>query len=378
MTENSSLPTTGVLGQLLSDGYRFNFFQAVRLLEMASPDRAAVGRTADPRQEVVRFNSLPSVEFPASQIYDVFAGREADHPARMIVTFFGLAGPLAALPQHYTEMILERIARKDRTLQEFFDLFNHRLISLFYRAWEKYRFWIVGERMLRIEREIVESDPAKFRAFVLDQRPQLDPLGEVLLCLSGLGSPATRYVLPHHDRLEPRTEIPDQTWRYYAGLLAQRRRPAVGLQGILADHFRWPVKLLPLSGRWLQLELGDQTQLRIGGNSRLGVETVAGRKVWEIQGKFRLRIGALTYAQFCTLLPIGPAHAPFVQLTRFYAGAHLDFDCELLLLTSEIPPLRCGDRQGIGPRLGWNTWLPARRHAAHTASVVLQPRGAGD
>ena len=376
MSASEPLPTTGVIGQLLSDGYRFNFFQAVRLLEMSSPERSAVGRAADPRQEVVRFESLPSVEFPASQIQDVFEGTTPDDPTRMVVTFFGLAGPLGALPQHYTEIILDRIARKDRTLQRFFDLFNHRLISLFYRAWEKYRFWIVGERMLRLERSVAEAGPAKLRSFVLDQRPQLDPLGEVLLCLAGLGSPAARYVLPHSERLQPRTEIPDQTWRYYAGLISQRRRPAVSLQGMLADHFGWPVKLLPLCGRWLQLEPADQTRLRLGCNSRLGVETVAGRKVWEIQGKFRLRIGALSYAQFCDLLPIGTAHAPFVQLTRFYAGAHLDFDCELLLKTSEIPRLRCGDKQGIGPRLGWNTWLPARQRTGEAASVVLQPREA--
>ena len=137
---------SGVIGQLLSEGYRFGFFQAVRLLELWEGDRAPVGHDAAPQNEAVRFGSHASVEFPASQIYDVAASRDGTHPARMTVTFFGLNGPLGALPQHYTEIAIERLARKDGALLDFLDLFNHRLLSLFYRAWEKYQFWIAGEQ----------------------------------------------------------------------------------------------------------------------------------------------------------------------------------------------------------------------------------------
>jgi type VI secretion system protein ImpH len=137
-----SAPPTGVIGKLLTEGFRFSFFQAVRLLECWRPTRSPVGRDSDPGQESVHFGALPSSDFPASQIYDVSAPSKPDRPPRMTVTFFGMTGPLGALPRHYTELVLERIAKKDRTLLAFLDLFNHRLISLFYRAWEKYRFWI--------------------------------------------------------------------------------------------------------------------------------------------------------------------------------------------------------------------------------------------
>ena len=373
MTPPDPFPASSVIGQLLSEGYRFNFFQAVRLLELWEADRAPVGHDAAPEQEVVRFGSHASVAFPASQIDDITPARDETHPARMTVNFFGLTGPVSALPQHYTEIVLDRLARKDRVLLEFLDLFNHRLLSLFYRAWEKYQFWIVGERALHQDRRVAQAGPEELRSFVVDQRPQLDPLGQILLSLTGLGSPATRYVLPQRDRLESRTEIADQTWRFYAGLLSHRHRPAINLEAVLADHFSWPVRVQPLCGRCLQLEPADRTRLTLGGNTRLGVETVAGQKVWEVQGKFRLQIGPLNYAQFCSLLPIGSAHRPFAQLTRFYAGFQLDFDLELQLRTGEIPALRCGDNSGIGPRLGWNTWLKTCSHTTEVASVLLRP-----
>lgn len=373
MSQPDTPPVTGIIRQLLSEGYRFSFFQAVRLLERWNADREPVGHDAAPDQEVVRFGTHVSSEFPASQIYDVANGAGEDSPPRMTVTFLGMAGSMGALPNHYTEIILERLAVKDRSLLEFLNLFNHRLLSLFYRSWEKYQFWIYGERTLHLERQAAQAGPEQIRAFVVDDRPRLDPLGEILLNLSGLGNPALRYLLAQRDRLEPRTEIADRTFRFYAGLLSHRHRPAVSLEAILADYFGWPVQVQSLCGRWLQLEASDRTRLTRGWNTRLGSETVAGSKVWEVQGKFRIRLGPLDYVQFCGLLPIGSAHRPLVQLSRLYAGMHLDFDLELQLRADEIPPLRCGDRAGIGPRLGWNTWLQSRKRAEPSVAVALRP-----
>ena len=366
-------PPTGVIAKLLSEGYRFNFFQAVRLMEMWDSNGEPVGHDSVPHDEIVRFTSLASLNFPASQIDQIVARRDPEHPARMTVTFMGLTGPVSALPQHYTEIVIERLANKDHTLHEFLDLFNHRLVSLFYRAWSKYQFWILGERALQQERIAIREGTDTHRSFVIDHRPKLDPLGQILLNIVGMGNPASRYHLHERTLLQPRTDIPDQAWRFYSGLLSSRHRPAKGLEAILIDHFRWPVSLQPLCGRWLQLERADRTRLVRGGNTKLGQETVAGQKVWEVQGKFRLRIGPLNYDQFCSLLPIGAAHKPLSQMTRFYAGQHLDFDLDLHLLTSEIPVLRCGDKKGIGPRLGWNTWLKSRQFSSNDASVKLRP-----
>lgn len=366
-------PLERTLDDLLRDeGYRFEFFQAVRLLEKLLPDRKPLGRDFAPRQEVARLRCHSSLQFPASELNDVRF--DEDRPPQVFVRFFGMTGLLGALPQHYTEIILERQNRKDTTLRDFLDLFNHRLLSLFYRAWEKYRFWIQGERTIHREAEARGIGGEVYRSFVIHERPRLDPVSDCVLSLAGLGQPALRYRLGNRHELTPRLEISDETLRYYSGLLAQRHRSAMGLEHLLEDYFRRRVRIQQMCGQWLVLDEPDRTRLSPGQNTQLGVSTVAGWRVWDAQGKFRVRIGPVGYAQFCDLLPIGSANRPLTQLARLYAGQQFDFDLELCLWAREAPRLRLGERQGIGPRLGWNTWVRSAELPRDVVTVVLQVR----
>jgi type VI secretion system protein ImpH len=342
--------------QLWSEGYRFAFFQAVRLLEQLAPDRRPVGSDHPHDREAVRFRAYPSLKFPASEIHEIEPPREEGGPARMTVAFFGLTGPLGALPQPYTELLIERIARKDRTLRDFLDLFNHRLVGLFYRAWEKYRYWSSADRALRREAEAIEAGPERFRSFIIEQRPRLDLVSQILLDLTGLGTPALRHQTRIRDHLEPRTGIEDETFRFYSGLLAQRHRSAIGLEGMIEDYFECRTRVVLFCGRWLRLDEEDRSYLVPGGNVEVGVTAVAGERVWEAQGKFRVRLGPLGYARFCEFLPIGEAFDPLGDLVRIYAGAQFDFDVELLLRSEEAPWCRLDPSAGIGPNPTSSTW----------------------
>ena len=359
---------------LRREPYRFEFFQAVRVLARAQPERKPVGYDYPPEQEVARFRPHESLKFPASQIHSMAPPAAEGEPDTLDVTFFGLTGPVGALPQHYTEILIERLGRKDRTLRDFLSLFDHRLISLFYRAWEKYRYWLAAERTMSREHEAEAAGPEALRSFVVDERPRLDLFSQILLDLAGLGTPALRYALRNRRDLQPRTAIEDQTFRFYAGLLAQRHRPAVALESMLQDFFGWPVRLKPFCGQWLVLDVEDQTKLVRGGNIELGRTAVAGRKVWDVQSRFRLQVGPLTYDQFCRMLPIGDAWTRFTQLARLYAGQQFDFDVQLLLLKSEVPPCRLEKPKGIGPRLGWNSWIYSKHFDKDVATVTLLAR----
>src|SRR5262249_13839425 len=139
------------VSHLHSEAHRFNFFQAVRLLERDFLARAAgdpkwrrfpVGRDYPPDREVVRFRVLQSLSFPPGEISEVIQPTkptpETDWPPpEMTVTFLGMTGANGSLPYHYTRMILRRLREKDASLLEWLDLFNHRLVSLFFCAWEK-------------------------------------------------------------------------------------------------------------------------------------------------------------------------------------------------------------------------------------------------
>lgn len=314
-------------------GYRFEFFQAVRVLERLYRQRERVGATSHPSREVARFIGNVTLTFPASQIQKVELDDREDAQPRVVVNFMGLTGPLGVLPRHYTELLLERTYHKDFTLRDFLTLFDHRMISLFYRAWEKYRFPIAYER-------------------------GNDTFTGYLSSLIGMGTAG----------LQRRLKIEDQGLLLYAGLLLQRPHSASGLEGILRNYFDVPVKVCQFFGHWVRL--GEENQTRIGvQNHQLGFNAICGSRVWDRQSKFRVRVGPLKYAAFESFLPGGSAHAPLMQLSRLFAGLELDFDAQLVLLAGEVPACRL--QSGGGARLGWSSWLKVREFAHDAEDTVL-------
>ncbi|HYL99550.1 MAG TPA: type VI secretion system baseplate subunit TssG [Blastocatellia bacterium] len=323
---------------LFNEAYRFDFFQAVRLLERIYGDRAPVGRDAGSSPEAVRFRSRVSLSFPPSEIYDirrVTAGGE-EKPVEMEVPFLGLTGPLGLLPAPYTELLLERVRHGDRALWEFLDIFNHRLISLFYRAWEKYRFPVAYER---------GSD---------------DQFTESLFHVVGIGTRGLR----------ERTSIRDESLIFYGGLVAQRPHSAAAVEAILSDYFGVRVQADQFSGQWLTLD--DEGLTRLGlANSELGKNTIAGSRVWDNQSKFRLKFGPLRLKEFTDFLPSGEGYKPANEFARFLAGQELDFDIQLILRAEEVPSLVSTSRAKRKPRLGWTTWLKTRPFKVDDSQVVL-------
>ena len=319
---------------LYTEAYRFDFFQAVRLLERLEPQREPVGVAGPPAQEVVRFRTRVSLEFPASQIYDLTP--HDDGPPRLTVAFFGMAGALGVLPHAYTELLIERTRRQDQALWEFLDLFHHRLISFFYRAWEKYRFPIAYERSRR--------DP--FTAYLFD--------------LIGLGTKG----------LSGRMRLPDQGLLLYAGLIAQKPHSAAGIASILGHYFAVPARIKQFSSQWLTLDRTYRASLG-SANSDLGVSLVVGERVRDRQSKFRVRLGPMSLERYLSFLPGGASFPALADLTRFLAGLELDFDVQLVLTAAEAPDCVLSSRAKTPPMLGWTTWMKTRPLSEDASPVVL-------
>ena len=302
--------------------WRFDFFQAVRLLERLDPHGKPVGRFTRPQQEVVRFAANPSLVFPASQIQAL--ERRPGTPARMVVNFMGLFGPVGVLPQPYTELVIHRIRERDTALRDFLDLFNHRMISLFYRAWERYRFGITYER------------------------GEQDRLSALLMDFIGLGTPG----------LQKRQAVEDEALLYYTGLLAQFPRSVTALEQILADYFEVPVEVEQFVGGWYRLDPQVLSRLEGGGEEteQLAVGTVLGDEVWESQARVRVRLGPLTLDEYLEFLPTGSAFEPLRALIRFFAGDQFDFEVQLVLKREEVPYCELGAETKAAPRLGWVSW----------------------
>ncbi|MFO0875763.1 MAG: type VI secretion system baseplate subunit TssG [Gemmataceae bacterium] len=354
--------------RLFEEGYSFDFFQAVRLLQRLAPERALIGQGGPPARELVRFRVLPSLTFPPSSIYEITRPTTERPTPAMTVAFLGLTGPSGVLPRHYTETIIrlerERRGEERRALREWLDLFNHRLLSLFFRAWEKYRFWVIYERG--------EYD-----------RDAPDGFTRAVQSLIGLGTEGLRRRLRvsavelGRERERPLARVEDLTLLHYAGLLAQRKRNAAGLESLLADYFGVPVRVQQFVGQWLQLELPSRSRLGVvDGNCRLGQDTVAGERVFDCQGKIRIRLGPLSYAQFVEFLPDRsptPDNKAFfllVHLVRLYAGSEFDVDVQPVLQANQIPECQLSDELP-GPRLGWNTWLTSQQAQEDTDDALF-------
>jgi len=159
MEAESGRGSSHLKAALFDESWRFDFFQAVRLLQMYAPDRKPVGTGDDPSAEAIRFHGRVSLSFPPSEVHEIRIPGIDGEAADMVVNFLGLASPASygSLPMPYTELILDLERDKSHALRVFLDHFNHRLISMFYRAWEKNRFAVEYERAGSSRRGLFEQ-----------------------------------------------------------------------------------------------------------------------------------------------------------------------------------------------------------------------------
>jgi type VI secretion system protein ImpH len=311
---------------------KFEFFQAVRLIERLLPDRAPVGRFVSPDKEVMRFNAHSSFPFPASQIQHILWDGEV--PV-LVVNFMGLTGPMGVLPLYYTEMLLDRVRNRDHAIVKFFDMFNHRMISLFYQAWEKYRFTIAYER----------GERDKFSHHLMD--------------LIGIGT----------GNLADRLRVHDDSLLYYGGLLALRPRSAAALQRMIEDYFEVQVGIEQFTGQWFRLSPKDLCVFDRASteSEQLGGGAIVGDEIWHQQSGVRLHIGPLGLNQYVDFLPSGSAYEPLQSLAKFAGRGELDFEVRLILKKDDVPTCELGGAQ----RLGWTSWAKTQPKQEHAGDTIL-------
>jgi type VI secretion system protein ImpH len=320
---------------LFAEGHRFDFFQAVRLLEIIQTlngERlASPGQSADPTKEIVHFRSEVKLDFPSSDVAQVKRKQDLPQreqpkaPAEMTVNFLGLAGCLGALDIPSTELVLQRASHNDKALGDFLDIFNHRLVSLLYRIRKHHRVGLGSAT------------------------PGDDQFARYLYSLIGMGTP----------RLQGRMHIRDRALLYYAGILAQQPRSMAGLEPILADYFQVDVKTTQFVGQWCELEEDQWTTIgETGTNQRLGRDTcVLGTRVWDQHARFEIELGPLSLEDFESFLPTEWRFSVLCDLVRFYVKDEFEFNIRLVLKADEIPAVTLSTE----PALSWMSWLGPRR-----------------
>lgn len=315
--------------------YSFGFFQALRLIECLHRDAPRLGTSRRPSDDPIRLAQQPSMTFESASL-TAFTPQADGKAHRLTVRFLGLLGPNGPLPLHLTEYAQERLHNKypDAAFSRFLDIFHHRMLSLFYRAW-------------------ANNEPT-----VSFDRPETDRFADYIGALPGLGMSSLRH----------RDEISDLTKLYYSGRLACQTKCPEGLQAMLDEYFRLPAAVKEVVGEWLALPQRDV--FRLGDNpmsGTLGESIILGAEVWSCQHKFRVVIGPLGYGDYQSFLPGGNRIRHLVVLVRNYAGDELAWDLNLILKKEEVPALRLDGQC----RLGWTAWLGERPQKTDAEDLVL-------
>lgn len=321
--------------QLAAEPYKFDFYQLLRSVERLRSDLPRLGRARLPEHEPIRLGQEPSLTFAASPISG-FEKKDPKKPGRLKVRFFGAFGPNGPLPLHLTEYARERQRNShDRTFGAFLDIFHHRLLELFYRAW------------------------ADGRPCVQRDRPSEDRFRWYVGALAGIGDPALR----------DRDLISDTAKLHLAGLFAAQSRSADHVSRVLASYFSVPCEVESFIGHWF--ELPEQYQCRLGespDSGCLGTTLVLGDRTWNCQHRFRIVFGPVGHEDYERLLEDERIER-LKHLVRNLLGQEFEWDVKIILKKEEVPAVRLGE----AGQLGRTTWLFQGEPAQDVADLVLGP-----
>ncbi|MEO6784710.1 MAG: type VI secretion system baseplate subunit TssG [Chthoniobacteraceae bacterium] len=335
MASTSGEETDHLIARLVAEPFGFNFFRAVRLLESHFRDAPPIGTSQRLKDDWIRFGQKPSLAFAPSSVDHFDAPNEG--PKRMFVQFLGLLGPNGPLPAHVTEFIIGRIiGAKDHTHARFLDVFNHRFVSLFYRA------WAAAQKSADYDR----PEQSRFAAYIGS--------------LFGVGMKS----------LLDRDAVPDRAKLYFSGRLACQTRNAEGLHAILEGFFGIRTIIEEFSGFWMRIP--GENQCRLGESPHtgsIGRNAIAGERKYETQLKFRIRMGPMKLRDLERMLPGGDSFKRLRAWVLNYVGYELKWDVQCVIEAAEVPSA-CLGKMG---RLGLSCWTKSRAPEKDAEDPIFDP-----
>jgi type VI secretion system protein ImpH len=304
-----------LVDEMQKEPWRFDFFSVMRRLERVNRDLPRIGDSAARREEYVTLGQDPYLDFPASNLSRVVPEGQR---LKVFVKFLGLLGPQGALPLTTTEESLGWYLMRDEAFPRFLDLFNHRFIQLFFRAW------------------------ADARPIAHHDRPRDDRFIAYIGSLIGVGSTPLREL----------DSVPDLAKLAFAGLISPQAKSASRLRGFISGLFDVEVEIDQFVGSWLTFDPSDRSRLGRANNG-LGVSVSLGASIFSVQDKIRIRLYTKNMAQYQRFLPTGDLCELLADAVFFYIGDQLEWEVELAIPAGEVIPTRIGSFS----RLGWTTWM---------------------
>ena len=343
MASNGRQSAPSLADQLFTEGYAFEFHQAIKILEMMYPDALPLGHGVSPAQEAISLKSRVLFSYPPSDIYEISQGYSNDNTSIssviMKVNFLGIAGANGPLPLPYSERIFERFKASDPVATDFLDIFNHRLLSILHRIRRKH--WVGLDSRY--------ADKTHF--------------AQVVYSFIGLGTKHLQNRMPFRNR----------NLLFYAGLFWQQPKSHEGLRIILSHYFNFPVNVVPFKGEWEKIETSQVSRIGSKGQFNcLGQDAMLGERTWNATQKMMICIGPLTRGQFHSFLPKEKNnYQKFCELVQFYLGIQQKFEINLIVRAPDVESTHLASHT----YLGWTSWLKSHRFREDDPQVILQAKG---
>ena len=243
------------LRNLEAEPWRFDYFAVLRHLERMFPDQPRIGDSAARRDEFVRLGQDPFMDFPASNLARVVRS-ERQAAARYSSSIWACSGRRARCRSRPPKRPITTALAQDDAFPRFLDIFNHRFIQLFFRAW------------------------ADARPIVQHDRPDADRFVAYIGSAIGVGSDA----LPESRQRAGRGKAGICRSPGRAGEIAPR-----GSQAPICGMFSVKAEVEEFVGSRLVIEAAEWTILGKRYNV-LGEDALLGRSVFSVQDKIRIRI----------------------------------------------------------------------------------------
>lgn len=329
-----------MIKQIISQASQIDFYKAVFIIENQLKKRGLdyrhVGYDSNPKQELIKFKATQKFGYPGNAITKLEETGYEDgmHRVNIQVSFMGLTGCAGALPQFYSELVMQRLRYKDTTMRDFYDMFNHRLISLYYRAWKKYK-------------------PSLNH---VNQEKNRDPYTQILGLLSG------GY---------------NEHQLHFSGLYSRKIRNAFDLKNILSSYLGCKVSIKQMVGEWNELKEQEQTRISSqtlyeGQHARLGVDTLIGSKVWDFSSSIEVHIFSDDPKKAELLLPMGPLFKLAKKIINDYVGNAIK---SRLIIESCFHSLKPTQLSGNNCLLGANSFLSIQSDKLKSNPIKLSFKG---
>ncbi|MCX8617303.1 type VI secretion system baseplate subunit TssG [Gilliamella sp. B2923] len=303
MESEQSIENSPLMQMLEKNLPKINFYRFCQLLEQLYDKEPSLGRFESPVSDPLRFAPSVDMSFPASELKCIEKSPYLNRPTTVRTRFLGLYGVDAVLPLG----LLDNIIRREENYQamtDFLDIFNHRVITQFYRIWLKYHY------------------PASYLS------GGRDPISQCLFGLIGLGIKGTS------------KQIGTPLSRFFAllGTMSQKTRTAQGVAGLIRllveDAKVDVIEFYPI---WQSIDkpakLGGQGQQKIG----LDGGAILGSRFKECNQCIHIIITPQHENQITDLLPDGQTFHDILALLRVYLGYQVDAKITLRIKRKFLP-----------------------------------------